>query len=62
METVLGILAFVALFVAYGVFRPGARRGCGGNCGADCASDGHACSIPPCSDEPLPGTFGGKEV
>jgi hypothetical protein len=62
VETALGILGFAALFVAFGMFRPGADRGCGGNCGSDCASDGSACLVPSRGDDPITGTFREKEL
>ena len=61
METTLGILGFVALFVAYGLFRPGARRGCGGDCGGACSSDPASCDVMPRANDPLPGMSSGKE-
>jgi hypothetical protein len=33
MTTLLAILGLVALFVLFGLFRPGLRRGCAGDCG-----------------------------
>ncbi len=62
MGTTLGILGFVALFVAFGLFRPGARRGCGGDCGGTCSSDPAGCDASQRVTDPVPGTFAGKEI
>ncbi len=43
MTTVVSILGLVALFVAFGLLRPGTRRGCGGDCGGACGLDPGAC-------------------
>jgi len=61
VETTLGILGFVALFVAFGLFRPGARRGCGGDCGGSCSSDSASCDVIPRANDPMPGMSAGKE-
>ena len=61
METALGILGFAALFVAFGIFRPGAHRGCGGDCGGTCSADPSGCDAARRETSPVSGTFGKKE-
>ena len=43
MTTVWSILGLAALFVAFGLLRPGAGRGCGGDCGGACGLEPGAC-------------------
>lgn len=40
MTTVLAIVGFAALFLVFGVFRPGAKRGCG-----SCSCEGDSCRL-----------------
>jgi len=61
LETALGILGLAALFVAFGIFRPGSHRGCGGDCGGSCSSDPASCDAMPRANDPLPGMSAGKE-
>ncbi len=43
MTALWSILGFAALFVAFGLVRPGARRGCGGECGGACGLEPGGC-------------------
>ncbi|MDP2482472.1 MAG: hypothetical protein Q8W45_04235 [Candidatus Palauibacterales bacterium] len=47
MTTVLAVAGFAALFVAFGLFRPGAKTGCG-----NCSCTGGTCRL---EDDESPG-------
>jgi hypothetical protein len=40
VTTVLAIAGFAALFIVFGVFRPGAKGGCG-----NCSCEGDSCRL-----------------